>query len=143
MRAALRNVEELARYDSRFTEAAQQLESARATLGDVAPACATTPKASTPRPSAWPRSKTASPLLDRLKRKYGQTVAEVIAFGEDVAAKLAEVEDRDEILKALRADLEAAAKAYRKAAAALERRAQIGCRASSPNWPRRRSTRWR
>ena len=41
-------------------------------------------------------------LLDRLKRKYGKTVAEVIAFGEEVARKLAEVEDRDEILKALR-----------------------------------------
>ena len=106
LRAAIRNVEELARYDSRFTEPAQQLESARATVGDVCrPACATTPKASTPRPSAWPRSKTASPLLDRLKRKYGKTVAEVIAFGEEVARKLAEVEDRDEILKALRAAL--------------------------------------
>jgi len=29
-------VEELARYDGRFTEAAQQLQSARATLGDAA-----------------------------------------------------------------------------------------------------------
>ena len=37
--------------------------------------------------------------FDRLKRKYGKTVAEVIAFGEDVTRKLAEVEDRDEILK--------------------------------------------
>ncbi len=35
LRAALRNVEELARYDSRFQESAQQLESARATVGDV------------------------------------------------------------------------------------------------------------
>ena len=33
LRAALRNVEELARYDGRFAEAAQQLESARATRG--------------------------------------------------------------------------------------------------------------
>ncbi len=58
-------------------------------------------------------------LLDRLKRKYGATIAEVIAFGEEVARKLAEVEDRDEILKALRADLNQAASAYKKAAAAL------------------------
>src|SRR5664280_3626506 len=35
LRAALRNVEELARYDGRFTEAAQQITSARAILGDV------------------------------------------------------------------------------------------------------------
>jgi DNA repair protein RecN (Recombination protein N) len=36
LRAALRNVEELARYDSRFSEAAQQLHSARAIVGDIA-----------------------------------------------------------------------------------------------------------
>ena len=36
LRAALRNIEELARYDSRFTESAQQLASARAVVGDVA-----------------------------------------------------------------------------------------------------------
>jgi DNA repair protein RecN (Recombination protein N) len=58
-------------------------------------------------------------ILDRLKRKYGKSVAEVIAFGEDVARKLAEVEDRDEILKTLRADLEQAAAEYKKAASAL------------------------
>jgi len=57
--------------------------------------------------------------IDRLKRKYGNTVAEIIAFGEDVSSKLAEVEDKDEILKALRAVLDQAAVAYRNAAAAL------------------------
>ena len=72
-----------------------------------------------PAPSGWRKSKTAWPLLDRLKRKYGKTVAEVIAFGEDVARQLAEVEDRDEILKKLRAELEAAAADYRKEAGAL------------------------
>ncbi len=58
-------------------------------------------------------------LLDRLKRKYGKTVADVIAFGEDVARKLAEVEDRDEILKTLRTDLDQASGEYQKAASAL------------------------
>ena len=61
LRAALRNVEELARYDARFTEAAQQLPPPAPPSATSAPACATTPKASTPRPSAWPKSKTASP----------------------------------------------------------------------------------
>jgi DNA repair ATPase RecN len=58
-------------------------------------------------------------LIDRLKRKYGKTIAEVIAFGEEVSRKLAEVEDRDEILKTLRAELATAAAAYRVAAQAL------------------------
>jgi DNA repair protein RecN (Recombination protein N) len=64
-------------------------------------------------------------LLDRLKRKYGKSVAEVVAFGEDVCRKLVEVEDRDENIKVLRATLDEAAKAYRANASALsaERRA--------------------
>jgi DNA repair protein RecN (Recombination protein N) len=57
--------------------------------------------------------------MDRLKRKYGKTIAEVVAFGEEVSRKLAEVEDRDEILKTLRAELADAAAAYRVAAQAL------------------------
>src|ERR1035441_3251106 len=56
---------------------------------------------------------------DRLKRKYGKTIAEVIALGEEVERKLAEVEDRDWILKALHAALDEAATAYRAAASAL------------------------
>jgi DNA repair protein RecN (Recombination protein N) len=53
-------------------------------------------------------------------------VVEVIAFGEEVAVKLAEVEDRDEILKELRGDLEAAAKAYQAAAATLSSERKAG-----------------
>ncbi len=58
-------------------------------------------------------------LIDRLKRKYGHSVAEVIASGEDVARKLSEVEDRDEILKTLRAAVKETVKNYQTAAAAL------------------------
>jgi DNA repair protein RecN (Recombination protein N) len=58
-------------------------------------------------------------LLDRLKRKYGKTIADVMALGEDVGRKLSEVEDRDETLKALRNTLEQSAKSYRAAAASL------------------------
>jgi len=119
LRAALRNVEELARYDGRFTEAVQQLESARATLGDVSASLRDYAEGINAGPERLAEIEDRLALIDRLKRKYGQTVVEVIAFGEDVALKLAEVEDRDEILKALRADLDAAAKAYKAAASAL------------------------
>jgi len=57
--------------------------------------------------------------LDRLKRKYGSSLAEVIAYGTDVAQKLAEIENRDEILKSLRADLARAAEKYKAAAQTL------------------------
>ncbi len=119
LRAAIRNVEELARYDARFTESAQQLASARATISDIAATLRDYAEGINASPERLAEIEDRLALLDRLKRKYGKTVAEVIAFGEDVARKLAEVEDRDEILKTLRADLDQAAAAYRKAASAL------------------------
>jgi DNA repair protein RecN (Recombination protein N) len=119
LRDAIRNVEELARYDPRFAESAQQLSSARATISDLAAGIRDYAEGINASPERLAEIEDRLALLDRLKRKYGQTVSEIIAFGEDVARKLSEVEDRDEILKTLRADLEAAATEYRKAASVL------------------------
>ena len=119
LRAALRNVEELAHYDGRFTEAVQQLASARATLGDTAASLRDYAEGINASPERLAEIEDRLALLDRLKRKYGKAIAEVIAFGEEVARKLAEVEDRDEILKVLRKELDEAATAYRAAAAVL------------------------
>jgi DNA repair protein RecN (Recombination protein N) len=61
-------------------------------------------------------------LLDRLKRKYGSSVDEVIAFGEEIARKLDEIENRDESLAKLRNEFDEAARAYLTAAKSLSRR---------------------
>ena len=119
LQAAIRNVDELARYDNRFTESAQQLASARATISDLAASLRDYAESINASPERLAEIEDRLALLDRLKKKYGKSVAEVIAFGEDVARKLSEVEDRDEILKALREELAQAEAAYRKAAAAL------------------------
>src|SRR5246500_1679038 len=112
LRAAIRNVEELARYDPRFSEAVQQLQSARATVGEVSSTLRDYAEGINASPERLEEIEDRLALLDRLKRKYGHSVTEIIAFGEDVAGKLAEGEDRDEILKTLRGDLAEAAKAY-------------------------------
>ena len=119
LRSAIKNVEELARYDARFTEAAQQLASARATVDDVGSSLRDYAEGINASPDRLAEIEDRLALLDRLKRKYGKTIAEVIAFGQDVTRKLAEVEDRDEILKTLRAELATAATLYRAGAAAL------------------------
>jgi len=119
LRAALRNVEELARYDGRFTEAVGQLASARATLSDVGASLRDYAEGINASPERLAEIEDRLAILDRLKRKYGKTAAEVIAFGKEVARKLSEVEDRDEILKALRDEVEYAAKAYQAAATGL------------------------
>jgi DNA repair protein RecN (Recombination protein N) len=119
LRDAIRNVDELARYDGRFTESALQLASARATISDIASGLRDYAESINASPERLAEIEDRLAILDRLKRKYGKTVAEIIAFGEDVTRKLAEVEDRDETLKTLRVDLEKAAAEYKKAASAL------------------------
>jgi DNA repair protein RecN (Recombination protein N) len=61
-------------------------------------------------------------LLDRLKRKYGSTLAEVVRLGEEVSRKLAEMENKDEVLRKLRAELAKAGDAYLQVARALSKK---------------------
>jgi DNA repair protein RecN (Recombination protein N) len=112
LRAALRNVEELARYDNKFVDAVQQLTSARAIVDDLADTLRDYAEAINASPERLAEIEDRLVVLDRLKRKYGSSIAEVIAFGDDVGQKLAEVEDRDEILKQLRVDLAGARESY-------------------------------
>jgi len=119
LRAALRNVEELARYDGKFTEAVQQLQAARAVVGDVSSSLRDYAERINASPERLAEIEDRLALLDRLKRKYGQTIAEVIEFGADVTHKLSEVEDRDEIVKELRGVLREAVAAYQAAAGAV------------------------
>lgn len=117
--AAQKHLEELARYDTKFSEAALQIASARATIEDVADTVRDYANAIDASPERLAEIEDRLALLDRLKRKYGPTLAEVIAFGDEVSRKLAEIENRDEILKSLRDDLAKAGTAYRSAARAL------------------------
>src|SRR4029077_16175742 len=55
----------------------------------------------------------------RLKRKYGPTLGDVVAFGAEVSRKLLEMENKDEILRQLRAELTQAADEYLRAARAI------------------------
>jgi len=119
LRAALRHVEELAKYDARFAESAQQLAAARATTSDIAVTLRDYAEGINASPERLAEIEDRLALIDRLKRKYGKTAADIVAFGEDVTRKLSEVEDRDGTLKTLRAELEKSVAAYKKAAAAL------------------------
>ena len=117
--AALKNLEELARYDDRFREAAQQLATAKATVEDVDAQVRDFAEMSQASPGRLEEIEDRLAALDRLKRKYGKTLAEVIAFGAEAGRRLAEVEDRDALLVELRAQQEREAAAYREAAGAL------------------------
>ena len=82
LRAAIRNVEELARYDARFNDMAQQLSSARATIGDAGATLRDYAEGINASPERFAEIEDRLAALERLKPKYGQSVADVIAFGE-------------------------------------------------------------
>src|SRR5262249_60986947 len=51
-------------------------------------------------------------LLDRFKRKYGPELQDVIRCGEELVQKLNEIENKDEVLAKLRAELASAGSRY-------------------------------
>jgi DNA repair protein RecN (Recombination protein N) len=124
LRSALRNLEELARYDASFLEAVQQIASARAVVGDVSATVRHYAEGIQASPERLGEIEDRLAALDRIKRKYGKTLADVIAYGAEVRQKLAEIENRDELVVELRAAREQAANAYRQAAAQVTKERQ-------------------
>ncbi len=116
---ALKLVEELARYDDRFREAVEQLKTAKAMVEDVNATVRDFAEDVEAGPERLAEIEDRLAALDRLKRKYGGTLGEVIAFGEESARQLAEVENRDELLAELHTIEAQQAALYCKAAEAV------------------------
>ena len=122
MIAAQKHLEELARYEPKFQEALGALESARISVEDVGVTLRDYAGGIQASPERLAEIEERLALLDRLKRKYGPTLRQVIAFGEDIRRKLSEMENKDQVLLELRAMLAVAADEYRKAARTLSRK---------------------
>ncbi|MFL6443472.1 MAG: DNA repair protein RecN [Candidatus Sulfotelmatobacter sp.] len=121
LRAAHRQVEELARYEPKFQEALAALESARISVEDVGATLRDYAGGVHASPEHLAKVEDRLALLDRLKRKYGPSLDEVIQFRAEVSRKLSEVENKDEILRQLRGQLAQAAEEYLRAAQALSK----------------------
>lgn len=122
LRAAQKQVEELARYEPKFQEALAALDAARISVEDVGATVRDYAGGIQASPEHLAQVEDRLALLDRLKRKYGPTLDEVIQFGADVSRKLSEVENKDEILRQLRGELAKAAESYLHAARALSKK---------------------
>ena len=109
---ALRHVEDLAKFDEQFKETAQQLAAAKASVEDAAATLRDFAGKVTASPERLGEIEDRLAALDRLKRKYGSSLGEVIAFGADVKGKLTELENRDARLAELEKDLTIAAAKY-------------------------------
>lgn len=122
LRAAQKQVEELGRYEPKFQEALAALESARISVEDVGGTLRDYAGGIQASPEHLAQVEDRLALMDRLKRKYGPSLDEVMEFGTDVSRKLSEVENKDEVLRQLRADLARAADEYLGAARALSKK---------------------
>jgi DNA repair protein RecN (Recombination protein N) len=109
---ALRHVEDLARFDEQFRETAQQLAAAKASVEDASATLRDFAGKVTASPERLGEIEDRLAALDRLKRKYGATLPEVLDFGADVKGKLEDLENRDARLAELEKDQTIAAAKY-------------------------------
>ncbi len=122
LRSARKQVEELARYETKFQDALVALESALISVEDVGATLRDYAGGIHASPEHLAEVEDRLAALDRLKRKYGAALDEVIAFGADAARKLSEMENKDEVLRKLRSELAGAAQEYLTAARALSKK---------------------
>ena len=122
LRAAQKQIAELARYEPKFQEALAALEAARISVEDVGATVRDYAGGIHASPEHLAEVEDRLALLDRLKRKYGPGLDDAIAFGADVARKLSEIENKDEILRQLRSQLAKAGEEYLLAARALSKK---------------------
>jgi len=120
--AARKQLEELARFDAKFQESLGSLASAKAAIEDVSATARDYAEGIDASPERLAEVEDRLALLDRLKRKYGTTVDAVLAYGEEVARKLDELENREEVLRELKKQLAAAAAGYLAVAQAVSKR---------------------
>ena len=120
--AARKQLEELARFDAKFLETLAALESARAAIEDVSATARDYADGIDASPERLAEVEDRLALLDRLKRKYGSTVDEVIAYQEDVAHKLNELENREDVVRDLKKQLGTAEAVFLIAAQAISKK---------------------
>lgn len=135
IKVAARRLEDLARIDATLAPTIEALKPAVLAVDDVAYTLRDYRSKLEADPARLEAAETRLAAIDRLKRKYGVSIEEILAFLDDVRAKLDRVEhatDRRTALEkrraALAADYENAAAALtaarRKAGAELARRVQ-------------------
>ncbi len=112
LRAAQKHIEELARYEPRFQETASTLETARISVEDAGASLRDYAGGIEASPEHLAQVEDRLAEIDKLKRKYGPALEEVIRHGAEVSRKLSEMENKDEILRELRSELAKSAEGY-------------------------------
>jgi DNA repair protein RecN (Recombination protein N) len=119
LHTVVRRLEELARIDESIMEVLETLQPAAIAVDDAAHALRHYLAKLEADPARLDEIESRLAALEKLKRKYGATVEEVLAFLEDVRGQLAAVEHSSERREQLRKQVQELATAYESAAAKL------------------------
>jgi DNA repair protein RecN (Recombination protein N) len=122
LRGAFKRVEELASLDPAFKSYVEAWPALKAQAEDLAFALRDYRDTIQEAPGRLDEIETRLALIDRLKRKYGASVDEILAYGADCRRQLDELGAPEEREKQLRRALDDARKRYLKAATDLSRR---------------------
>ena len=114
-----RALEELRRYDAAVESFLEPLAGTRATLEDLAFFLRDYLGKLQANPHRLEELEDRLALIDRLKRKYGKTIEEVLAYRERIQQQLASLEHADERRSKAGRELEKVGAEYQKAARAL------------------------
>jgi len=104
---AIKALDNLTRYDASFAEHARALAEANAVVDDVARTVRAYRDAIEFNPQRLQKVEDRLEMFKRLKRKYGETIDAVIAFGDGAARELDQIENADEHIESLQKELAA------------------------------------
>lgn len=101
LRVSLRKLEEIARIDPSLAELVESLKPAQIALDEASRILQHYVGTLEADPARLEDIESRLAVIDKLRRKYGASVGEIIAFGEDVRARLAALESAAERREAL------------------------------------------
>jgi len=119
VRVAAKRVDELCRIDPSLSGLVEQLQSADVALKETSYGLRDYLSGLEANPGRLEEIENRLALLDKLKRKYGRSLDEVLAFLAEVGAQIAQVEQSGARMEELRNQRERLAEEYQQAAAAL------------------------
>jgi len=128
LKQARRQVEELQRVDPRCAALLEQLQTARIAVDDVALSLREYSSRIEANPKRQEQVEGRLADIQRLKRKYGNTVREILTFHEKATRDLASLQASDETLAQLDKDRLSAATRYREAARSLSNKRRAAAR---------------
>ncbi len=118
-RIAAKRVDELCRIDASLEGLREHLKSAEISLQEVAYTLRDYLAGLEANPGRLEEVETRLEAIAKLKRKYGQSIAEILTFLEEVRGQIASVEHTGERMEALRKEQKRLAGEFEKAAAEL------------------------